>query len=409
MAKRFATDTGFEVANKALQLHGGYGYLHEYGIEKIVRDLRVHQILEGTNEIMRVVIARVAWSARRSGMTERTRSSDRQARRPRPDHPEPAQGDQRAQSRDGAGDRRRRCASWADDDAVRAVVVTGAGERGLCAGGDIVVDLRTTRRRRRAPVRRPDVLARRVPPQRADRQLPQAVRGDHGRHRDGRRRRRVRARQPRIVTERSKIGMPEAGIGFVPDVGGTYLLSRAPGELGTHVALTTARMSAGDAIATRFRRPLRAFRRHRRPARRPAYGERSTRRSRSSPSPHRRRSCSRSRAGSTPATRRTPSRRSSPRLRADAITRGRQGRRAAAGQIADRAEGHACVRCGAARELTSLEEVLDEEYRVSVAALSSTRPRRGHPRPGRRQGPQPAVVAGNPRRGDRRSGGRLLR
>ncbi|AOW93062.1 acyl-CoA dehydrogenase [Rhodococcus sp. WMMA185] len=58
MAKRFATDTGFDVANKALQLHGGYGYLAEYGIEKIVRDLRVHQILEGSNEIMRVIIAR---------------------------------------------------------------------------------------------------------------------------------------------------------------------------------------------------------------------------------------------------------------------------------------------------------------------------------------------------------------
>ncbi|WP_430331894.1 isobutyryl-CoA dehydrogenase [Rhodococcus sp. ACT016] len=58
MAKRFATDTGFTVANDALQLHGGYGYLAEYGLEKIVRDLRVHQILEGTNEIMRVVVAR---------------------------------------------------------------------------------------------------------------------------------------------------------------------------------------------------------------------------------------------------------------------------------------------------------------------------------------------------------------
>lgn len=58
MAKRFGTDAGFEVANQALQLHGGYGYLSEYGIEKIVRDLRVHQILEGTNEIMRVIVAR---------------------------------------------------------------------------------------------------------------------------------------------------------------------------------------------------------------------------------------------------------------------------------------------------------------------------------------------------------------
>ncbi|TPJ80111.1 isobutyryl-CoA dehydrogenase [Mesorhizobium sp. B2-6-2] len=58
MAKRFVTDIGFDIANQALQLHGGYGYLHDYGIEKLVRDLRVHQILEGTNEIMRVIIAR---------------------------------------------------------------------------------------------------------------------------------------------------------------------------------------------------------------------------------------------------------------------------------------------------------------------------------------------------------------
>ncbi len=58
MAKRFATDAGFNIANEALQMHGGYGYLADYGIEKIVRDLRVHQILEGTNEIMRLIISR---------------------------------------------------------------------------------------------------------------------------------------------------------------------------------------------------------------------------------------------------------------------------------------------------------------------------------------------------------------
>lgn len=58
MAKRFVTDTGFKVANDALQIHGGYGYLADYGVEQIVRDLRVHQILEGTNEIMRVIISR---------------------------------------------------------------------------------------------------------------------------------------------------------------------------------------------------------------------------------------------------------------------------------------------------------------------------------------------------------------
>jgi alkylation response protein AidB-like acyl-CoA dehydrogenase len=58
MAKRFVTDTGFKVANDALQIHGGYGYLSDYEVERIVRDLRVHQILEGTNEVMRVIISR---------------------------------------------------------------------------------------------------------------------------------------------------------------------------------------------------------------------------------------------------------------------------------------------------------------------------------------------------------------
>jgi alkylation response protein AidB-like acyl-CoA dehydrogenase len=58
MAKRFATDAGFNVCNEALQLHGGYGYIREYPLERLMRDARVHQILEGTNEIMRVIIAR---------------------------------------------------------------------------------------------------------------------------------------------------------------------------------------------------------------------------------------------------------------------------------------------------------------------------------------------------------------
>ena len=58
------TDVCFDVANEALQIHGGYGYLTDYGIEKIVRDLRVHQILEGTNEIMRVIISRTLLAER---------------------------------------------------------------------------------------------------------------------------------------------------------------------------------------------------------------------------------------------------------------------------------------------------------------------------------------------------------
>jgi hypothetical protein len=67
MAKRYVTDACFDVADKALQLHGGYGYLREYGLEKIVRDLRVHRILEGTNEIMRVVIGRAEAARARAG------------------------------------------------------------------------------------------------------------------------------------------------------------------------------------------------------------------------------------------------------------------------------------------------------------------------------------------------------
>jgi len=58
MGKRLATDVGFKVVNEALQLHGGYGYLKDFPIERYLRDLRVHQILEGTNEIMRVIISR---------------------------------------------------------------------------------------------------------------------------------------------------------------------------------------------------------------------------------------------------------------------------------------------------------------------------------------------------------------
>jgi alkylation response protein AidB-like acyl-CoA dehydrogenase len=67
MAKRYITDACYDVADKALQLHGGYGYLREYGLEKIVRDLRVHRILEGTNEIMRVVIGRAEAARVRAG------------------------------------------------------------------------------------------------------------------------------------------------------------------------------------------------------------------------------------------------------------------------------------------------------------------------------------------------------
>ncbi|MEV0948248.1 enoyl-CoA hydratase/isomerase family protein [Rhodococcus sp. NPDC049939] len=140
-------------------------------------------------------------------------------------------------------------AEWSDDEDVRVVVLTGAGERGLCAGGDIVSiyhDAKEGGTGSREFWRDEYILnaaiARYRKPYVAI--MDGIVMGGgvgvsaHG--------------SVRVVTERSMIGMPETGIGFVPDVGGTYLLARTPGELGTHIALTTARLSAGDAIACGF-------------------------------------------------------------------------------------------------------------------------------------------------------------
>ncbi|UGQ15059.1 enoyl-CoA hydratase/isomerase family protein [Yinghuangia sp. ASG 101] len=143
----------------------------------------------------------------------------------------------------------RALAAWADDDAVRAVVVDGAGERGLCAGGDIrafrddalgdgtatpvfwVDEYRLNARIARYP--KPYVAL-----------MDGIVMGGgvgisaHG--------------SVRVVTERTRLGMPEVGIGLVPDVGGSRLLGRAPGLLGTHIALTAYAMDAGDAIHCGF-------------------------------------------------------------------------------------------------------------------------------------------------------------
>ncbi|MDX5453276.1 MAG: enoyl-CoA hydratase/isomerase family protein [Rhodococcus sp. (in: high G+C Gram-positive bacteria)] len=138
---------------------------------------------------------------------------------------------------------------WAGDDSVRAVVVDGAGERGLCAGGDIVSiyhDARDGGTGSQDFWRDEYILNAAIGryPKPYIAIMDGIVMGGgvgisaHG--------------NVRIVTERSTIAMPEVGIGFVPDVGGTRLLSRAPGELGTHLALTTGRMKAGDAIALGF-------------------------------------------------------------------------------------------------------------------------------------------------------------
>ena len=138
---------------------------------------------------------------------------------------------------------------WEADDAVRAVVLSGAGERGLCAGGDVVAvyhsarkDGVETRRFWRDEYLLNGQIGRFAKPYVS--LMDGIVMGGgvgvsaHG--------------SVRVVTETSKIAMPEVGIGFIPDVGGAFLLSRAPGALGLHAALTGAPFNGADAIAMGF-------------------------------------------------------------------------------------------------------------------------------------------------------------
>lgn len=146
--------------------------------------------------------------------------------------------------------------AWAHDDGVRAVVISGAGERGLCAGGDVMAIYLDVTQSDGAGARRfwfdEYRLNARIArfPKHHQPQKPYVALMDgivmgggvgisaHG--------------SVRVVTENSKIAMPEVGIGFIPDVGGTFLLARAPGRLGLHAALTGAPFSGADAIELGF-------------------------------------------------------------------------------------------------------------------------------------------------------------
>lgn len=137
-------------------------------------------------------------------------------------------------------------AEWAMDATVQVVLISGSGDRGLCAGGDIVAIYRDAETGGRAteafwadeyPV---NALIARYPKPVIAVMDGVVLGGGVGISAHAR---------IRLVTERTKIGMPEAAIGFVPDVGGTFLFSRAPGELGTHLALTSDTMTGADAMA----------------------------------------------------------------------------------------------------------------------------------------------------------------
>lgn len=139
--------------------------------------------------------------------------------------------------------------AWADDDEVATVVLTGAGERGLCAGGDVVA-LYHSAKAGGAEARsfffdeyRLNARIGRYPKPYVAVMDGIVMGGGVGISGHG---------NVRVVTDTSKVAMPEVGIGFIPDVGGTYLLSRAPGGLGLHAGLTGAPFGAGDAIAMGF-------------------------------------------------------------------------------------------------------------------------------------------------------------
>ncbi len=140
-------------------------------------------------------------------------------------------------------------AKWANDDDVRAVVVNGAGERGLCAGGDVVAIYHSATaadpeaRRFWFDEYRLNARIGRYPKPYVALMDGIVMGGGVGVSAHG---------SVRVVTETSKIAMPEVGIGFIPDVGGSYLLSRAPGLLGLHAALTGAPFNGPDAIAMGF-------------------------------------------------------------------------------------------------------------------------------------------------------------
>ena len=242
MAKAFVTETASRVADTCLQLHGGYGYLADYGIEKIVRDLRVHRILEGTNEIMRVIVAppdvgfMTDVQLRKIGRVGRITLNRPKALN--------AVTLPMIRAIDGI------LPEWAADDGIDMLVIDAVGEKAFSAGGDIA-DIYAALVAGDFEVAR-QFWREEYPFNAAMSHFPKPVAsflqgftmgggvgvGCHASH--------------RVVGDTSRIAMPECGIGLVPDVGGSLLLARAPGRVGEYLGTTAGRMDAADAIYAGF-------------------------------------------------------------------------------------------------------------------------------------------------------------
>ena len=275
---------------------------------------------------------------------------------------------------------------------MHTVLLTGAGERGLCAGGDVVAIYHSAKAdgADARPFWHDEYLLNAhiagYPKPYVALMDGIVMGGGVGVSAHG---------SVRVVTDTTKMGMPEVGIGFIPDVGGTYLLSRAPGRLGLHAALTGAPFSGADAIAMGFADHFVPHDEARRVHREPSSPTASTPRwptLRRSNRP--RATCWRSGTGSTSATPATTV--------ADIIAalRGHDAGPAndAADLIASRSPialavdaGGRAPRGGARHAGRRSAPGVSDVVRVAAVA----RPGRGHPRPARRQGPQPAVVTGH--------------
>jgi enoyl-CoA hydratase len=224
-------------------LHGGYGYLADYGVEKIVRDLRVHQILEGTNEIMRVIVSRALLAERRMSIRIRKIGRIGQITLQRPEALNAVTYEMVLAIEAALDD-------WRDDDEVACVLIDAEGHKAFSAGGDLQFmydtaskgDFDAGRTFWRDEYRLNAKIAAFPKPYVALCQGFTMGGGVgvslHGSH--------------RVVGESSRIAMPECAVGLVPDVGGTLLLARAPGRLGEYLGVTGYRMNASDAILAGF-------------------------------------------------------------------------------------------------------------------------------------------------------------